>query len=251
MTEAAAAGTADAAAGAVEQAAEGRWVLRLSDILIAHALAFALIAAVSLMLLPLFGWSYLSLSGSAQVLATAFVGPIASLIAVGVVVRSARVGGWTGVGLVPATRPMLLVAALLGLLLQVLNVVVEQALVRVGIDTGDPQANVLSAGETWTGLLGLALTVGLLVPFAEELLHRGVWYGSLRRYLGVWQATLISSAVFGLLHGWNAVLPFAFVVGVVAALLYERTRSLWPSVAFHTALNLAALLLVALGRTGQ
>lgn len=77
-------------------------------------------------------------------------------------------------------------------------------------------------------------------------------YGALRLYLGVDPAILVSSGVFGLLPGSNASRPFTLVVtlviGAVAALLYEHVRFLWPPVALHVALNLAAVSLARLPR---
>ena len=65
----------------------------------------------------------------------------------------------------------------------------------------------------------------MLTPIGEEFLFRGVLYTALARY-GPWVAVLVSSAIFAMAHGFNYILPVAFVVGVVAALLCaERGRS--------------------------
>ena len=113
-------------------------------------------------------------------------------------------------------------------------------------DHSNPQAN-LTGAATGTGweLAGLLLTGAVLVPVAEELLFRGVGFGSLRRH-GVVIATIVSAVLFGLAHGLNAVLPAAVVLGVINALLYERSRSIWPSVMSHATNNALAFVLAAI-----
>lgn len=78
----------------------------------------------------------------------------------------------------------------------------------------------------------------VVAPIAEELFFRGFLFGALRRH-GLVLAVLVSGIAFGLAHVASS--PIAFVVplaalGVILALLYERTGSLYPSIALH-ALN--------------
>lgn len=100
-------------------------------------------------------------------------------------------------------------------------------------DTGNPQQGLADAAAgSVIGLLGLLAVGAVVIPVAEELLFRGVLYGGLRRY-GVARATIVSAAVFGLAHGPTVVALGAFVLGVIMALVYERTGSLWPAVVAH------------------
>ena len=115
--------------------------------------------------------------------------------------------------------------------------------------TGDPtnpqQALVDGAvGGGWT-LVGLVVFGGLVVPFAEELFFRGVVYSALRRY-GPVLATLASAALFGIAHGVSVVLVVAFLLGVVNAVLVERSGSIWPAVLAHATNNTIALVLAYL-----
>ncbi len=66
----------------------------------------------------------------------------------------------------------------------------------------------------WVVLLG-----GLMVPLGEELLFRGVGYGSMRRY-GPVIATIVSSLVFALAHGLNVVFLAVLVLAVLNSVLY-------------------------------
>lgn len=90
------------------------------------------------------------------------------------------------------------------------------------------------------------LAVGVIAPFAEELLFRGVIFAGLAQWLPVWLAAAISGIIFGAAHldPWSIV-PLA-VVGTGLALLYRRTGSLWPNIIAHGAFNTFALVLVYL-----
>lgn len=86
-------------------------------------------------------------------------------------------------------------------------------------------------------------TIGsvLWAPLGEEVAFRGVLYPALRRHFGVAPAAALSAAVFAVAHGYG-VLGFAAVFwsGILWALAYERTGSLWPCIVAHAASNLAA-----------
>jgi membrane protease YdiL (CAAX protease family) len=85
------------------------------------------------------------------------------------------------------------------------------------------------------GLWMLPLAV-IAAPIFEEFIFRGLIFGGLRRSFGVWPATLASAAVFAIVHPAFAVLP-VFVMGVCAALAYERTRSLLAPMLVHAVYN--------------
>ena len=73
----------------------------------------------------------------------------------------------------------------------------------------------------------------------------GVVYSALRRY-GPVLATLASAALFGIAHGVSVVLVVAFLLGVVNAVLVERSGSIWPAVLAHATNNTIALVLAYL-----
>ncbi len=96
-------------------------------------------------------------------------------------------------------------------------------------------------------LVTLALA-GLLIPVAEELFFRGLLFTWFRRRLPLWGATLASSILFSLGHADSpAVVATSFVIGVVNALIYELTGSIWTAIAVHAINNTLAALLVFVG----
>ncbi len=87
----------------------------------------------------------------------------------------------------------------------------------------------------------LYMTTAIAPAFAEEYLFRGVVYGNLRPY-GKWQAVFISAMTFALMHQNVGQLFYTFVCGIVMALMYEWTGSIWCSVFFHLFNNEFAVL---------
>jgi membrane protease YdiL (CAAX protease family) len=79
---------------------------------------------------------------------------------------------------------------------------------------------------------------------AEEAVFRGYPFQALVQGIGVWPAVLGSSALFALLHANNPnVTPVAlaniFLAGVMLAVAYLRTRSLWFATGVHLGWNWA------------
>lgn len=104
----------------------------------------------------------------------------------------------------------------------------------------------------------IILTVAVIVPIAEEILFRGFLFGWLRTATGVPAAIVLSAAAFAVAHVTTlspdlpelVSLGQVFVLGVLAAMLYERSGSLLPSMALHMTNNylvVTSLMLTPLG----
>lgn len=95
-------------------------------------------------------------------------------------------------------------------------------------------ANDAFYGSTiWLEFLGSAL----ITPFLEELLHRGVVYGRLRRMMGMWPAVIVSALIFAGLHFNIVQFIYAFLLGIVFALFVEKTGQLYPAIIAHIVAN--------------
>jgi membrane protease YdiL (CAAX protease family) len=80
-------------------------------------------------------------------------------------------------------------------------------------------------------------TLVIIAPVAEEILFRGYLYGKLRKFVPVWVAILVTSVVFGTIHGaWNLAID-TFALSVVLCLLREFTGNIWASILLHMVKN--------------
>jgi uncharacterized protein len=84
------------------------------------------------------------------------------------------------------------------------------------------------------------IVVVLVGPFVEEVFFRGFVFAGLLRRFGLPVAVVMSSLVFAAAHMDVAVAGPAFLAGVVFALVYWRTGTLWPVILAHTAQNAIA-----------
>lgn len=133
--------------------------------------------------------------------------------------------------------------AVLGLLVQML--------VEGNLDSLQARSDLIMGGAlefSWLGFLSTFVGVGILVPISEELYFRGLlhtWFwGKTDR---VWLRVLASSAIFALAHADSiSVVAASSVIGIVNAIAYERTRSLFIPIVVHMTTNGAAAILLYL-----
>lgn len=117
--------------------------------------------------------------------------------------------------------------------------------------TPDDAPERLGASGGTANMLAFALLVAVLAPIAEEFFFRGMVYRSLRNSAGVLAAAIVSGIFFGALHidattseRLLQVVPLA-VFGVLLALLYQWSGSLYSAIAVHATNNAIAVVAYA------
>jgi uncharacterized protein len=100
----------------------------------------------------------------------------------------------------------------------------------------------LVCGQTPVVVISL-LEFVVLAPLLEELVFRGLVFGTLRRRFNWMASAGISAGIFAIAHGYG-VLGFisVFWSGLLWAWIYEKTGSLLPSMLAHAANNLLVCL---------
>lgn len=95
--------------------------------------------------------------------------------------------------------------------------------------------------DPWVlGLMGFAAVIA--APICEELVFRGYFYPTAKKFAGPWAAGIFSALIFASAHGsLSALLPL-FIFGCVLVLVYEKTGSLWAPIAVHFCFNSATVL---------
>ena len=81
------------------------------------------------------------------------------------------------------------------------------------------------------------ITLVILAPVAEEVLFRGYLFGRLMRYIPVWLAVLVTSAIFAAEHGqWNVAVD-TFILSVVMCAVRLHTGTIWTPIMIHMIKN--------------
>jgi membrane protease YdiL (CAAX protease family) len=114
----------------------------------------------------------------------------------------------------------------------------------LGGPLSNPQIALLTRGMPALPLNFLLLFVllAVIMPIAEEAFFRGFLYRLLRNRLPVWAAASLSAAAFAAFHGVPVLFPWLFCLGLVYAMLAERTGSLYPGMLLHGMINALATL---------
>lgn len=91
------------------------------------------------------------------------------------------------------------------------------------------------------------VTLVVLAPLFEEVIFRGVLLDSMRARYGVVVAWLLSSLMFGAVHGHPTVIVNAVFMGLILGFVYIASDSLWSTIFLHAINNGIAYMLMAVG----
>lgn len=103
--------------------------------------------------------------------------------------------------------------------------------------TDDVQQHFYSA-PFWQQLIVLCM----LTPVCEELLFRGLVFGSMRRKISGWKAAVFTSVLFSVLHGSPIQMLYAFPMGLVLQAFLHMEGGLEAPIFLHICANLASVL---------
>lgn len=103
----------------------------------------------------------------------------------------------------------------------------------------DSASEMLFTGNTMWQLLAL----GLVAPFVEETIFRGLIYNRLKDYSSVTTAMLTSAVIFGLYHGNLIQAVYGFSMGLLMAFVYEKFHTIIAPLICHGAANIISVVL--------
>jgi uncharacterized protein len=113
-------------------------------------------------------------------------------------------------------------------------------------DAEQSVAQDLGADQGTFGMIAAGFMVVCVAPVAEEFFFRGFFYRALRTRWAPLAAAAIDGLLFGVIHydftGADALLilpPLAFL-GFIFCVVYERTGSIYPTIAMHALNNAIA-----------
>ncbi|MGD6875063.1 CPBP family intramembrane glutamic endopeptidase [Bacillus infantis] len=118
----------------------------------------------------------------------------------------------------------------------------------IGNSWENSKTEAMQQNLTFFTVLIAFISAAVISPIYEEIFYRGFLYRWLRTRMGLTGALLLSSLIFTIIHipTYN-VMPVNFFSGILFALAYERTGSIWPPVLIHGLTNGFMVLLTSLG----
>lgn len=121
----------------------------------------------------------------------------------------------------------------------------------------DDTADDLGAGNGTLGMIGFVVMAAIVAPVAEEFFFRGMVFRALANGMGVLAAAIVSGVLFGALHidSFSAdrllqVVALA-ALGVLFALLYAWSGTLYSTIALHATNNALAVIVFANSHKSQ
>lgn len=96
---------------------------------------------------------------------------------------------------------------------------------------------------TTTPLILLIISTGIIGPIFEEILFRYIFYNRLKKKYSIKTAILINSIVFALIHMTPINMLYAFILGIILNLSYEKYQSIISPILIHIAGNIIVLFL--------
>lgn len=112
------------------------------------------------------------------------------------------------------------------------------SIIPVGLFEAHEGATTDMIGSTpfWLTLL----TVGIMVPIMEEIIFRYGIHGTLSRS-NLWVGYLVSSLLFGLIHGNLIQFIYTAILGFAMAMAYSKGQNIWYSFFMHMAFNMVSV----------
>lgn len=92
---------------------------------------------------------------------------------------------------------------------------------------------------------GLVL-YGIVSPFVEEVVFRGIIYNRIKKFYSVTKAVVFSALLFGAFHANLPQFAYGTCMGILIALCYEKTECFYAPLLFHAAANVAVFLMGSL-----
>ena len=168
-----------------------------------------------------------------------------SAIVAGLLIWQRGVRARDALTLRPVGTPTLALAAIAGLALQfplaeIANLV--QELAPVSMEDQLRQHRLVSPDSPLDAIATIVAVV-VVAAGSEELFFRGLLLPRLREAHGTTLALVVTSVLFGLVHGHPVAIAYATVAGLVLGAVAIRTGSTLPALVMHASVNAVPLLL--------
>ncbi len=107
----------------------------------------------------------------------------------------------------------------------------------LGVDSMQDSVKLLQETKDPVVLALMAFVAVIAAPVCEEIVFRGYVYPAAKKFVGPWIAGVCSALVFSAAHGSLVALLPIFILGALLAFIYEKTGSIWSTIAVHLCFN--------------
>ncbi len=108
---------------------------------------------------------------------------------------------------------------------------------ELGVETVQEAVKILQEQRDIAVLIAMGLSVCIVAPITEEIIFRGYLYPVAKRFGGAWIAIVVTGIIFAAAHGGIMTLLPLTVFGILLAIVYEKTKSIWAPIGVHMAFN--------------
>ncbi len=113
-------------------------------------------------------------------------------------------------------------------------------LLPFGIQAQEPVVPLFGRGVN--GFISAFVVAAIIAPLVEEIVFRGFLFRGLASRYSLGIAVVVSGIIFGGIHLQLFAFPVLFLLGVLLALLYKITGSLWAPILMHFCINAIAII---------
>ena len=117
-------------------------------------------------------------------------------------------------------------------------------LIITEMGAGSPSSLPSDFVGTWYNWAMLGLFAIVVAPVAEELFFRGFMLPGISKRLGKGWGIVISAFIFSLVHLKPGALVPIFLLGLLLAWLYIKSKSIWPCIFAHFTYNSIAFVIM-------
>ncbi|MBP0962233.1 MAG: CPBP family intramembrane metalloprotease [Oscillospiraceae bacterium] len=108
----------------------------------------------------------------------------------------------------------------------------------------------MSSDNSALGIITILISAPVFAPIFEELFFRGTLYRNVRNH-GTWSMMLVCGLTFGIWHGNYPQFLFASAMGFFSCFLFEKTKSIIPTMIVHFIINsIGSFMSILVGSVG-
>lgn len=210
----------------------------------------------------LLGWDFIEATGILEenlgsfVLLTQSIGLVITIVLIRNRLKKLELP-WSAIGL-KKFRFVQAMRYIGGFYLIMLGLAAIVAVIAAGLGIDPSTASINVTGKTDTieliesmgGFWATFVLTVIFAPIIEEILFRGVLFPAIKYRYGVIAGILISGLLFAMAH-LNPLQILALIpMGVYLAIMYQRTKSIYPGIILHASWNLMVVLIAESGMAG-